>query len=124
MAKRSRNRQTNRDHFTIANPRLASSVVLTPLKSISDLRTFHPLEEMRPLFSTVRKASRVLPYNVNVGRNRKANVLTFAERFRFADPRKVAVCVRRKQRREVLFALRKTGAGGRKRRNQWSNVKC
>lgn len=38
----------------------------------------------------------------------------------------VARCVRRKNRREVLFALRRTrsGRGKRKRRNAFSNVRC
>lgn len=45
---------------------------------------------------------------------------------RFEAPKKVLVCVRRKQRREVLHALKRTrkGAGSAKRRNQWSDVKC
>lgn len=48
---------------------------------------------------------------------------------RFNRPDKVAVCVRRKRRREVLHALRLTnkrhGSGGRKRRRTpWSNIKC
>lgn len=50
---------------------------------------------------------------------------------RFARPDKIAVCVRRKRRREVLHALRLTnkrsrGSGGGRRRNRtpWSNVKC
>lgn len=44
----------------------------------------------------------------------------------FEDPRRVMICVRRKSRREVLFAIRKTGKGARsrKRRNEWSNVRC
>lgn len=44
----------------------------------------------------------------------------------FSDPRRVMVCLRRKTRREVLFAKSKTGKGARsrKRRNQWSNVRC
>lgn len=40
---------------------------------------------------------------------------------------KAGVCVRRAQRREVLFALRRTGKGGRRnkrRRNRWSDYKC
>lgn len=44
---------------------------------------------------------------------------------RAADPRNVAVCVRRKDRREVLHALRRVGrGGGRRRRNEWSDVHC
>lgn len=44
----------------------------------------------------------------------------------FRDGSRVAVCVRRKQRKEVLHALRKTGGGSRKPRryNRYSQVKC
>lgn len=49
------------------------------------------------------------------------------ETFSFAPrSRSVAVCVRRKERREVLFALSRTGRGARSRkvRNEWSDVQC
>ena len=43
----------------------------------------------------------------------------------FTHPNRVAVCVRRQQRREVLHALRRTGRGGGKRRfNYNSKVRC
>ena len=44
----------------------------------------------------------------------------------FSQPKQVAVCIRRKARREVLFAKNRTGKGARSRRtrNQWSDVKC
>lgn len=44
----------------------------------------------------------------------------------FTTPPGVAICVRRKQRREVLHALKKTrsGSGRSKRRNPYSEVKC
>lgn len=44
----------------------------------------------------------------------------------FADPRNSNVCLRRKTRRQVLFARKQTrkGAGSAKRYNQWSNVQC
>lgn len=45
---------------------------------------------------------------------------------RFADPAQVAICVRRKERREVLHALRyvRKGKGGSRRRNWASKIKC
>lgn len=44
---------------------------------------------------------------------------------RVEDPRNLAVCVRRKDRREVLHALRRVGrGGGKRRRNEWSDVHC
>lgn len=45
---------------------------------------------------------------------------------RFADPKYVGICARRKVRKEVLFAKRLTrsGAGSKKHFNFWSKVKC
>lgn len=66
-----------------------------------------------------------------VGVNRKSpnlyrSGLFLREALRFEAPRSVTVCLRRKTRREVLFAKSKTGKGSRSRkiRNQWSDVKC
>lgn len=44
----------------------------------------------------------------------------------FRDPHKVAVCVRRHERREVLHALRRVGRGSgkKRRRNEASDIKC
>ncbi|AJK28318.1 hypothetical protein [Eel River basin pequenovirus] len=45
----------------------------------------------------------------------------------FADPQRTFICVRRKRRKEVMFALRKTGKGSaarKRRRNFWSRVSC
>lgn len=45
----------------------------------------------------------------------------------FADPTRVMLCVRRKQRKEVLHAFRKTGKGKHHRnpkRNFWSSISC
>lgn len=47
-------------------------------------------------------------------------------RIGFARPRQVVVCVRRHQRREVLFALRRTGKGSSspRKRSLYSDVRC
>lgn len=45
----------------------------------------------------------------------------------FADPRKVLVCRRRKLRRRIMFALghRRKGSGAaRRKRHEWSDVRC
>lgn len=43
----------------------------------------------------------------------------------FAAPARIAVCIRRRARREVLFAKGKTWkVTGHRRRNQWSGVHC
>lgn len=46
---------------------------------------------------------------------------------RFAIPEQVGICHRRKSRREVLFALRRTGRGAgakRRTRTRYSNISC
>lgn len=47
-------------------------------------------------------------------------------RARFEAPRKTFICLKRKLRRNVLFALKRTGSGARspRKRNEWSNVQC
>lgn len=45
----------------------------------------------------------------------------------FESPLRVVTCARRKMRRQVLFAKRRTGKGAKARRhkrNQWSDVRC
>lgn len=43
----------------------------------------------------------------------------------FKYPSATFVCVRRKERREVLFATRRAkGRGGSRRHNYWSKVRC
>lgn len=45
----------------------------------------------------------------------------------FNVPRQVAVCLRRKARKEIMHALKlthKNGAGGSRRRTPWSTIKC
>lgn len=47
-------------------------------------------------------------------------------RMAYSRPEQVTTCVRRKNRREVLFALKLhgKGAGGRRHRTNRSNIKC
>lgn len=49
-----------------------------------------------------------------------------SHRIAFQAPKKTLVCVRRKERREVLFAKRKSGGGSRRRphRRWYSDIKC
>jgi len=97
-----------------------------PLTLFEDLRTFHPLEEARPVGVVSRRDARRL-----IERPRKAAYAARdpfpSLRLGFAVPQKVVKCVRRKQRREALFAFGRTGAGSqarRRRRDQWSDVQC
>lgn len=93
------------------------------LLEVQDLRTWHPLGFLRPPGAFVRSAARQVVKS-------KPNALgnDISSRVGFAVPKKVLVCVRRKQRKEVLHALGKTGGGARvsrrRRRNAWSDVDC
>lgn len=93
---------------------------LGPLSEVEDRRTFHPLDDFRPAMEIggtptgprqVKKSFKPqLPFGLQ-----------------FAVPEKTAVCVRRKTRREVIFAKRKQGGGrGRKRptKNWFSKIGC
>lgn len=131
--RRRRNRTGERDHNSIANlrlpPRFTSSSSRLLLSPYSDRRMFHPDDVFAPVFSNNRASRRIHDVNVN---NRVAKGSTpYASpfrgtAFRFAVPARVSVCVRRSNRREVLFALNRTGKGARsrKRRNYWSDVQC
>lgn len=101
-----------------SNPFGATYDVLT---DIEDRRTFHPdgyFREARDLSGTPTSA------RLRDTRSRTARHQVLA----LDDHRHpVLVCVRRKQRREVIFAKRKhrKGAGARRRRrNYYSNVRC
>lgn len=57
--------------------------------------------------------------------SRKATPFGYTDHF--AAPGAVVMCVRRKQRREVIHALKLSGKGSRaryRRRNSWSGVHC
>lgn len=93
---------------------------IKPLQLIEDRRTYHPLGADRPARQVSGHPSKPL----RVTPSRKFKIPT---QLGFTDPRQVAVCVRRKQRKEVLHALKKTGKGKRHRRPRrtWlSNIRC
>lgn len=92
------------------------------IRSIEDRRLFHPERDYRPALSFGRRSTLVISSSAGIAG--RQNVLP--ARVRFDVPEKVAKCVRRKERREVLFAKRKTrkGAGSRRRRDWWSDVSC
>lgn len=110
-----------------------------PLLAFEDRRQFHPLQSNRP--ALMSWASDVV---VNYGRNVVSKALyenipgrraldrgkTYVEAgLAFRDPERVAICVRRQIRREVLFALsphRRIGSGrGKRRRRNWASaIRC
>lgn len=95
-----------------------------PLLSIDDRRTFDFEPGSRParLFSGGVASVGLVP-NVNRGTSRKSKV---PYQIAFTAPDETLVCVRRKRRKEVLFAKKKTGKRGQRkpRFNMWSKYKC
>lgn len=135
MAHRRRRRDTREpDHTPRDITTIASLPPLRPLKllpipvrrevlAIGDRRQYHPERRLRPPVSVQRHHRRLLEQP----RPRTLGALQPFAKMKFAVPKGVAVCVRRKQRKEVLFAKRRAGKGGPKRKprfNEWSRVKC
>lgn len=111
-----------------ANPRLPArlSVRSTNQLLLDNARLFgHDNRAYNPLPKNLRPARLVS------GRNTfqvvsKTKPLARLQ-YQFALPKQTVVCVRRKTRKEVLHARKKTGRGVRRRnprRNQWSNIHC
>lgn len=105
----------------VVGPRI---VVQRPAVNM-DARTFHPMGKLRPVPAAVRAARRLVPARVRE-QPRHLSFKSLSAHVGFDIPEKVKVCVRRKERREVLFAKRKARKGARslKIRNIWSAVRC
>lgn len=133
MARRSRNHTTEeeRDDPLIANllAPIAPAPLLSPsyspshdlLTEIEDRRSFHPDAFFRSALDTEGR-------NVNPKARHKPGPFSRIDFPAFDTPsRQVAVCIRRKTRREVIFAKKKRGKGARarrRRRNYYSNIRC
>lgn len=138
MAKKRRSRQPKspaRSHHVIARPLrvLKRPVALstkpyvgydayagkTPLTAYQDRRLYNPWPAaLRPAFSLPRSAARIVVKKV-------APKAAVPWGIKFAQPRRVLICLRRHARREVLLALGKGGGGKRRpKRNNFSGVSC
>lgn len=128
-----------RDVSTIAKAAVISSRPALPLKSLSrprlnllpfeDRRSYHPLQAYAPPATLgYRSARRIVERHPLAKRKVRPGVSYTPGRsvLAFAVPDKVAVCVRRARRREVMFASGRAGKRGqrRPRRNYWSSVAC
>lgn len=131
MARRKRkHNQHERDNSTsIANRRLHHALSVRPSvvtwKDIEDRRRFDPTDGLLPARTfTSRDAGRVTltPVKHSGVGSRKSG----RDVHKFAVPADVVICARRKERREVLFAYRRTGKGARslKRRTPYSDFSC
>jgi len=99
-----------------------TSLPFSPLE-LDDRRRFDPAGPLRPAYSVYRADRRLIAKSSAVGSPRND---TLSARVGFAVPKRVAVCVRRQQRKEVIHALGKQGGGGsrRRRRTVFSDIDC
>lgn len=127
----------------LAVPGPTALVPLSPFDvSLDDNRTFHPDGVFRtpsmlnpyepeidvyerPIKSPSPRVGGMRGQTRPFGRTAE-NRQGLSQKVAFRNGDRVSVCVRRKQRKEVLHALRKTGRGsGRPRRyNRYSQVRC
>lgn len=145
MSRRRRSRRRNdsrRDTFDIANRRLPTrnSRFDDPrpkvkfrdfdLRDIEDRRRWHPeglkkpakqFNRTRPQLQVVQGRPSTAPRFEGFG-----GPLKSVSSFAFTEPKAVLTCVRRKQRKEVMFAKRKAGKAGQKKPkfNALSKVRC
>lgn len=105
-------------------PRVVQVRPVADLRQVEDRRAYHPLGPMRPPKAWSGHA--VTPVKPKTTHKKFQRQLPFG--LQFAAPKETLVCVRRKRRKEVLHALKKTGkgAGRRKkpRRNFYSWISC
>lgn len=119
-----KSRSGKRGVSNTANQRLLSPSPFTrlpgQLELFEDRRLFHP-DPLPPAASFHTPRHRlVVPKKHRVGRGALPHFLGFQA------PKRVLICVRRKIRKEVLHAYKKTGPGsGRpKRRGPYSGISC
>lgn len=125
MAKRRRRHGSSNPNYRpprrrqrVATHNARAPILLLPEPELpnADRRRWNPTRTVSPPAAIFRDASRI-----TVPEKGPMHIM------QFADPKKVVLCKRRAERKEVMFALRKTGKGSRakqRRRNQWSDIKC
>lgn len=133
MSKRS-NRK--RDSNAISSPRLRFSKKpqyqwVSPKKNLrvyEDRRSFHPQGKSAPArsFSSTRHRLKVAQTYIPGPTYTQSLFSTLPVAIGFQQPKDVLVCVRRKERREVMFALKKAGKSGQQTRklSEYSGIRC
>lgn len=129
-SRRNYNNRRTRDTF-IASPRLRSSINKRPAYKFPVLTRYQDFRKFFP--RRIDNVSR----NIDTTRSRiaLASVRTFSPHkykpvrssvFSFSSPSRVIICIRRKIRKEVLHALKKSGKSGQRnpRRTAYSNIRC
>lgn len=107
-----------------------SNSVRSTLSEVEDRRFYHPAGQFKPVRSSRRFTVPTIPVGDRPRARSRARGFLFApaaiEVMKFKAPRSVAICVRRKSRKEVMHAM--GFAGGKtsknRRRNSNSNIWC
>lgn len=113
----------NRDPLSsLLLPRPTLSPLRLDVLALEDRRQWHPERQLRPFTAAPRQSAQL------VTRQRPQNVQPSQTKalIAFRAPERVAVCVRRSIRKEVLHALRITGkrGQGRPHKNFASSISC
>lgn len=139
MAKGKNRGRKTRDHPEVANqvrlrsrpnldPYRLEALVTIALNEIDDARRTRnlPLTEQKPRTVSGYPAKTVTGTFKHLRGALRPPAPLSAVRESFSTPMDTVQCVRRRVRKEVLHAFKKTGKGGqrRPRRNQWSHIKC
>lgn len=110
-----------------------SSAIRSPLSEVEDRRFYHPAGALAPARSSRRHFSPVISIghrqparDRSPPRSRAFFAPAAVEVMGFKAPRHVAICVRRKIRKEVMHAAGIAGGktSKRRRRNSHSNIWC
>lgn len=98
--------------------------VRSALQLLEDRRLFHPAGALRaPRSFFMRPRLVVAAPRAKTRLNQRS--MSLPSRIGFEVPHRVAICVRRKTRKEVIIAKRVArNGGGAKHRNIWSDVRC
>lgn len=123
--------QAMRGHTVTATARDILRAVRLPTKTLEltyvEDRRVYPHELRDTLFRDVSGAPAQVSRRPADSSRRSVQGVLPALYHRFETPRAVPVCLRRSNRRRVLFALRKTGRGSSNRRARWtakSFIRC
>lgn len=121
-----RRRGGRRSSVVLDAPVLTPRPTLAHIALVDDRRLFHPDPYRAPVaYGFPKRVRFTIPLPAPYKKARKF-VNRIPSLIGFDAPQRVIRCIRRKVRKEVMFATKSTGKGSRapKRRNYWSDVKC
>lgn len=108
----------------VPSPKLSRLILIEDRRVWSPETRFKPTQKGLQRYTSLRTVSGVPTYRLKAKASPRLSV---PRGIAFAEPHRLVLCVRRKQRKQVLHALRKTGKGVKRRnpkRNYWSSISC